>query len=62
VFFGAQMILGAAVVIVLLGAMILLTIRLFGKISKPAAWLLVPYILWVSFATVLNISLYVLNR
>jgi len=62
VFFGAQMILGAGVVIVLLGAMILLTIRLFGKISKPAAWLLVPYILWVSFATVLNISLYVLNR
>ncbi len=62
VFFGAHMILGAAVVIVLLGAMILLTIRLFGKISKPAAWLLVPYILWVSFATVLNISLYVLNR
>ena len=62
VFFGAQMILGAAVIIVLLGAMILLTIRLFGKISKPAAWLLVPYILWVSFATVLNISLYVLNR
>ena len=62
VFFGAHMILGAAVVIVLLGAMILLTILLFGKISKPAAWLLVPYILWVSFATVLNISLYVLNR
>ncbi|MGZ5480253.1 MAG: tryptophan-rich sensory protein, partial [Candidatus Aminicenantales bacterium] len=27
-----------------------------------AAWLLVPYILWVSFATVLNISLFALNR
>jgi len=62
VFFGAHLILGAAVVIVLLGAMILLTILLFGRISKPAAWLLVPYFLWVSFATVLNISLYVLNR
>jgi tryptophan-rich sensory protein len=62
VFFGAHRILGAAVVIVLLGAMILATILLFHKISKAAAYLLVPYILWVSFATVLNASLYVLNR
>jgi translocator protein len=62
VFFGAHALLGAAVVIVLLWAMILASIVLFSKISKAAAWLLVPYILWVSFATVLNISLYVLNR
>jgi benzodiazapine receptor len=62
VFFGAHMILGAAVVIVLLWAMILATILLFRKISRAAAYLLVPYILWVSFATVLNVSLYVLNR
>jgi len=62
VFFGAQQILGAAVLIVVLWAMILATIRLFSRISRAAAYLLVPYILWVSFATVLNISLYVLNR
>jgi benzodiazapine receptor len=62
VFFGAHMILGAAVVIILLWAMILLTSLLFRRISKPAAWLLVPYILWVSFASVLNVSLYLLNR
>jgi translocator protein len=62
VFFGAHMILGAVVVIILLWALILLTILLFWRISKPAAWLLVPYILWVSFASVLNVSLYVLNR
>lgn len=62
VFFGAHMILGAAVVIVLLWAMILAAIFLFRKISKAAAYLLVPYILWVSFATVLNVSFYVLNR
>lgn len=62
VFFGAHRILGAAVVIVLLWAMILATILLFHRISKAAAYLLVPYILWVSFATVLNASLYVLNR
>ena len=62
VFFGAHRILGAAVVIVLLWAMILATILLFHRISKAGAYLLVPYILWVSFATVLNASLYVLNR
>ena len=62
VFFGAHMILGAAVLIVLLWAMIVASIWLFSRISKAAVYLLVPYILWVSFATVLNISLYVLNR
>jgi benzodiazapine receptor len=62
VFFGAHLILGAAVVIILLWVMIVGTIWLFSRISKAAAYLLVPYILWVSFATVLNISLYVLNH
>jgi benzodiazapine receptor len=62
VFFGAHMILGAAVVIIILWGMILASIWLFSKISKAAAYLLIPYILWVSFATILNISLYVLNR
>ena len=62
VFFGAHRILGAVIVIVGLWVMILRTILLFGKISRPAAYLLVPYILWVSFAAVLNVSVYVLNR
>lgn len=62
VFFGAHRLLGAVIVIALLWAMILWTILLFRKISKPAAWLLVPYILWVSFASVLTVAIYVLNR
>ncbi len=62
VFFGAHAILGAVVVIILLGAMILASIWLFSRISKAVAYLLIPYVLWVSFATVLNISLYILNR
>ena len=61
-FFGAHHILGAFVIIVALWILIAATIQLFGKVSKPAAVLLVPYILWVSFAAVLNASLYVLNR
>ncbi len=62
VFFGAHMILGAAVLIIFLWGMIAAIIWLFSRISRAAACLLVPYIVWVSFATVLNISLYVLNR
>jgi benzodiazapine receptor len=62
VFFGVHMILGALVNIVVLWVMILATILTFRRISKAAAYLLVPYILWVSFATALNFSLYLLNR
>jgi benzodiazapine receptor len=47
--------------IVLMWLMILLTILWFGKISSTAAWLLVPYICWVSFASVLNYSIWKLN-
>jgi tryptophan-rich sensory protein len=62
VFFGSHMMFAAIIVILLLWATILASILLFRRISKTAAYLLVPYILWVTFATVLNISLYVLNR
>jgi tryptophan-rich sensory protein len=62
VFFGAHMMFAAIIVILFLWAMILVSILLFHRISRAAAYLLVPYILWVTFATVLNISLYTLNR
>ncbi len=47
--------------IILMWLMILITILWFGKISATAAWLLVPYICWVSFASVLNYSIWRLN-
>jgi translocator protein len=47
--------------IIVLWFAILLTIIRFAKVSKLAAWLLVPYILWVSFASYLNFSLWQLN-
>lgn len=47
--------------IILMWLMILMTIWWFGKISSTAAWLLVPYICWVSFASVLNYSIWRLN-
>lgn len=37
------------------------TIFSFYKISKPAAWLMLPYLCWVSFATILNGSIWYLN-
>ena len=46
----------------LLWLAIALTIFLFLKISRPAALLLLPYLLWVSYASALNISIYFLNR
>ena len=47
--------------LLLLWAMIVLLIRMFYAISKPAAFLLLPYLLWVTFAGYLNFGIWVLN-
>jgi tryptophan-rich sensory protein len=47
--------------IVLLLVVIAATIMTFGRISKPAAWLLTPYLAWVSFASYLNFAIWRLN-
>lgn len=62
VFFGMHQIFGALIVIILLWISILANIILFDKYSKTAAWLLVPYLLWVTFAGFLNLFIYLLNR
>jgi benzodiazapine receptor len=61
VFFGSHNIFGALIVIIILWLMILLTIVFFHRLSSISAYLLIPYILWVSFAAYLNYSIYVLN-
>ena len=61
IFFGLHSPGGALVEIVFLWLAILATMVAFAKISKPAAWLLVPYILWVSFAAYLNYAIWALN-
>ena len=48
--------------IVVLWLLILLTIFSFAKMNKAAAWLLVPYISWVSFAAILNFTIWQLNK
>ncbi len=61
VFFGGRSIIGGMVVIVLLWLAILRTMYAFFAVSKPACYILIPYILWVSFALVLNLALLKLN-
>lgn len=61
VFFGAQMLLAASINIALLWAVLLGTILYFFKVNRAAGWMLIPYILWVTFATVLTITLFVMN-
>lgn len=61
-FFGMQNPALAFLVIVLLWISIILNIIYFYKISKTAGWLLVPYWLWVSFASVLNGAIWLLNK
>ena len=61
-FFGAKSTALGMVVIALLWAAIVGTIVAFAKVSTPAAWLLAPYLAWVSYAGVLNWMLWRLNR
>ncbi len=62
IFFGLKSPMGAFVEIGLLWASILVSIILFFKISQVAGFILLPYILWVSFAAILNAAIAILNR
>ena len=61
VFFGFESPLGGVIVIIILWVVILLAVLKFFRLSTAAGALLLPYILWVSFAAVLNISIWLLN-
>jgi benzodiazapine receptor len=60
-FFGLESPLYGLIVISILWVAILVTIVLFFRISKVSSILMWPYLLWVSFATVLNSSIWLLN-
>ena len=61
VFFGAQQIFPALLIIVVLWFAILATLFAFRQSSTPAALLMAPYLIWVSIATVLNFQIWQLN-
>lgn len=62
VFFGLNSPLGGILVILPLLALIFATIAAFGRLDRLAGLLLWPYAAWVSFATLLNVSIWWLNR
>ena len=61
-FFGLQNPLLALVEVLLLWLMIFETYNQFKRIKKTAGFLLIPYLAWVSFATILNASIWWLNK
>jgi benzodiazapine receptor len=62
VFFRRHSILGGVALIVGLWLAIVATILAFARVNWKAALLLVPYLLWVSFAGYLNVEVWRLNR
>ena len=60
-FFGLRSPALGLIEIVILWIVILLTILAFRRISQAAAWLMVPYLLWVTFATALTFAVWRLN-
>lgn len=61
IFFGAHQLGWALAEIVLLWSAILATLLSFSRVNRAAGWLFVPYLAWVTFATVLNFTLWKLN-
>ena len=61
-FFGLKNILLASIEIVLLWLIIYETYYIFKQVDKKASYLLIPYLAWVSFATILTGSIFWLNR
>jgi len=61
-FFNLHNPLFALVEIIILWLAILATIISFYRLSQPAGIILIPYLLWVSFAAILNFAIFRLNR
>jgi len=61
VFFGLHDTFLALLVIIALWGMILMLTLVFSKINKISAYLMLPYLLWVTFASLLNFSIWLIN-
>jgi tryptophan-rich sensory protein len=61
IFFNAQAFGFAAIWLVLLWILVLWMILTFRKVDPLAAWLQVPYLIWLTFAAYLNLGVYLLN-
>ena len=61
IFFNLEMYLFAFIWLVILWFLILVTTVFFYRIRKPAGYLMIPYLIWVTFAGYLNLGIYILN-
>lgn len=61
IFFNFEMYLFAFVWLMILWLLIILTTVLFWRIDKRAGYLMLPYLVWVTFAAYLNFGIYLLN-
>ncbi|MBQ7566172.1 MAG: tryptophan-rich sensory protein [Oscillospiraceae bacterium] len=62
IFFGAQSYLGALVWLIVMWIFILSMTLSFRRLDRPAAYLQIPYLVWVAFAGYLNAGVWLLNR
>ena len=60
-FFNLELFWVAFFWLILLVILVIITIVLFKKIDSIAAWLLIPYLIWILFASYLNLSIAILN-
>ena len=62
IFFGLNLRLFALIWIIVLDLVVAYMILCFYKVNKKAAYLQIPYLIWILFATYLNLAFYLLNR
>ena len=60
-FFNAQAFGFAFLWLILLWALVFVTIWLFWKVDRIAAWLMIPYLIWLTFAAYLNAMVWLMN-
>ena len=61
VFFGLHQILLALIVLMILITLIIILILRFKRVNYVSSYLMIPYLLWSSYALFLNFNLYILN-
>lgn len=61
VFFRFHLLWGALVILLILDICVICTIAMFSRINKTAAYLMLPYLFWILFATYLNAGIAFLN-
>jgi benzodiazapine receptor len=61
IFFGAHQVTAAFYIILFMLGLAIATTFAFARVRKAAAWLMVPYLVWISFAAILNFQIDQLN-